>query len=98
MYSFTPEDIQKNFPVAAISYVPPLSLLILLFRKDSLFARFHAKQGFILMLFTLVCWFIPYLYLSLLLEAILLLELMVGFVKAAQREAYLLPGMRYLIK
>lgn len=47
----TKEDIEKNKAIAAISYIPPLFLVPLLTAaKDSPYAHFHAKQGFVLFL------------------------------------------------
>ena len=40
--------------MAAISYVSLLFLLPLLLRKDSDFAQFHAKQGFVFFIFSTI--------------------------------------------
>jgi len=40
-----PQDVESNKVTAALSYVWIVSLYALLFRKDSGFVQFHAKQG-----------------------------------------------------
>lgn len=52
---------QRDRDAAALSYVPPIGLILLFTERDSAFVRFHARQGVLLLLFATVAWFIPYL-------------------------------------
>lgn len=42
------KDVEENKIWAAISYIGILSIVVLLVKKDSAFAKFHAKQGAVL--------------------------------------------------
>jgi len=53
----TDQDIEDNKVVAALSYIWLLFLIPMLLKKDSKFCQFHAKQGLILFLFSLIAWF-----------------------------------------
>lgn len=44
---------------AALSYVWFLSIILWLLKRDSTFVRFHARQGIILLIVSIVGWFIP---------------------------------------
>lgn len=46
--SETDKDIQENKIIALLSYIGILFLVPLLVKKDSKFAKFHAKQGLVL--------------------------------------------------
>lgn len=78
------EDARVNRDIAALSYVWVLSVFIFFIRKDSEFARFHAKQAMILFALSVVVWFIPYL--GKLLELIILAGAALGFLAAAHGE------------
>jgi uncharacterized membrane protein len=82
--SETPEerDIRLNKDVAAFSYIWIMSVIIYAARKDSPFIRFHAKQGIVLFLFSVVIALIPVIgkYLMLLVVA----GMLMGFIHAAQ--------------
>lgn len=47
-------DVELNKAVAALSYVWILFLIPLLLKRKSEFAQFHAKQGMVLFLFSLL--------------------------------------------
>ena len=42
------KDINRNRHIAAASYIWVLCLIPLLFKRESKFAQFHAKQGLLL--------------------------------------------------
>jgi uncharacterized membrane protein len=44
-------DVESNKLFAALSYLWILSAIFLLFKKDSPFIQFHAKQGLVLFIF-----------------------------------------------
>jgi uncharacterized membrane protein len=50
--NYTPEDIEKNKVVAAIAYA--IFFLPLLVDKDSEFGKFHANQGLLLLIVSLI--------------------------------------------
>lgn len=74
------KDINTNRVLAALSYVWIVSLLMLLLKKDSAFVQFHAKQGFVLWVASLIFWFIPFV--GWLLNVIVLVFVVVGFIQA----------------
>lgn len=76
------KDIRLNKDVAAFSYIWIMSVVIYAARKDSPFIRFHAKQGIVLFLFSVVIAIIPVIgkYLMLLVVA----GMLMGFIHAAQ--------------
>lgn len=80
----TPEqrDIRENKDVAAFSYVWIMSVVIYAARKESPFIRFHAKQGIVLFLLSILIAIIPVVgkYLMLLVVA----GMLMGFIHAAQ--------------
>lgn len=53
-YEFDPEDIRANSTFAAVSYIPILFILPLILKPNSRFARFHANQGVILLIVSVV--------------------------------------------
>ena len=61
MSKFDAKDVADNKAVAALSYISILFLVPLLLKKDSPFAKAHAKQGLILFLFEVVVSFLPML-------------------------------------
>ena len=85
---FTSEDIEKNKDLAALSYVWIFSAIVLLARRDSAFARFHAKQGFVLFLLTLVLWPFEITRYG---EYSILPLMVLGFIDAAQGRDYGVP-------
>jgi uncharacterized membrane protein len=75
-------DIRMNKDIAAFSYVWIMSVLIFITRRDSKFIQYHAKQGMILFVISILFGLIPFIgqYLVLLAVAGMLL----GFINAAQ--------------
>lgn len=51
---FTTEDVSKNKVYGVLAYLGILVLVPLLGAKDSLYARFHANQGLILLIFNIL--------------------------------------------
>jgi len=51
---YDPEDIEKNKLIAGLAYV--LCFLPLLFCPDSRYGRFHANQGIVLLLLSIIAW------------------------------------------
>ena len=47
--------------MAALSYLWLLSVVMLVVKKDDPFVLFHAKQGLVLFIASIVLWFIPFL-------------------------------------
>lgn len=85
-------DIESNRLFAALSYVWLLCLIPLLLRRRSSFARFHARQGFVLLIVELalgLAMWIPVIGQVLLL--IVLVMSIVGFIKAYNGERYKMP-------
>jgi uncharacterized membrane protein len=75
------KDIAANKDLAAVSYVWILSVVVFATRRESLFVRFHAKQGMILFVFSIVAAFLPF---TRPLELCVLGLAALGFVHAAQ--------------
>lgn len=83
------DDVQKNKLLAAISYLYLVSLIILLVKKDSPFAQFHAKQGFILFIASLVAGFIPVF--GILLHLVVFALMIAGLIMALQGKWFKMP-------
>lgn len=85
-------DIENNKIVAAMSYIWILCLIPLLGKKNSAFAQFHAKQGFVLFVVdivaSLIFWF-PF-FGQLLMLALVIVSIM-GAVKAYNGEKWEIP-------
>lgn len=88
-------DIEKNKFYAALSYFWILSVYVYLIKRKSKFAQFHAKQGIVLFLASLVT-FVP-VFGQLLGLAILVFSV-VGIVKANNGEWFKLPFVYELSK
>ncbi len=74
---------------AAVGYLWILSLVALAARKDNEFVRFHASQGVLLFVLSVIFWFIPVL--GWMLNVIVGIAAVVGIVKALQGEKWELP-------
>ena len=79
-----PGDVEANKDMAALSYAWVLSIFVYFSKHRSPFARFHAKQGMILFLLSIVFWNIPFV--GRFLELIVLALCAFGFIAAAQGE------------
>lgn len=91
------EDALVNARYAAVSYIPPLSLLMLLSaRKESKFIRFHAKQAFVIMLVMLIAIVFPPVV-SYVIWGVCWLLVVVGFFYAAQGKYVALPGVIHVL-
>lgn len=53
------KDVEANRDIAALSYAWVLSVFILVFRRDSAFVRFHARQGAVLCALSILFWMLP---------------------------------------
>lgn len=76
------KDVSENKDLAALSYVWILSLVVLFARRESPFIQFHAKQGAVLFVASVLVWFIPFLGKAL--ELVILALCVLGFLHAAQ--------------
>lgn len=92
----TPDkDVEENKSIASLSYVWILFLVPLLGKKDSKFAKFHAKQGLILFIISFAT-IIPVL--GWILFLVLVLVAIVGVVKALSGEWWKIPFVYDLSK
>ncbi len=73
----------------AIAYIWILSLVALAARKNNDFVRFHANQGLLLFVASIIFWFIPIL--GWLLNLLIGVMAIVGIVKALQGKKWELP-------
>ena len=85
------DDVQKNKVLAAVSYLYIASLIILLIKKDSPYVQFHAKQGFVLFIASLIAGFIPLV--GWLLNIVVFVAVLVGLISALQGKWYKMPGV-----
>lgn len=81
---------------AAAAYVWILSLVVLASRKDNDYVRFHANQGALLFLISVVLMIVPLL--GWLLNLIVVLVMVVGLVKALMGEKWHLPFIADMAK
>jgi|GEM_PF-280121 len=79
-----PKDVVDNKDLAALGYVWILSLVVLFAKRGSPFVQFHARQGAVLFVLSLVVWAIPYV--GKLTEVLVLALCIIGFLHAAQGE------------
>ena len=89
MSKFDAKDVADNKAVAALSYISILFLVPLLLKKDSPFAKAHAKQGLILFLYEVVASSVPILNTILWLVAMVLA--IMGIMKVMKGEDYEIP-------
>lgn len=75
--------------LGALSYLWILSIVILLIKRDSPFVQFHAKQGLVLWVASIIFWFIPVL--GWILNLIVLLLIIIGFVQALNGAEWKMP-------
>lgn len=84
------DDVKQNKDVAALSYVWVLSVFVYFSKRSSPFVAFHAKQGMVLFVLSLLVWFIPF-GIGRIAELLVLVGCVVGFLGAAQGEWKQLP-------
>ncbi len=82
-------DVDENKDIAALGYAWILSLFVYYLKKDSPFVRFHAKQGIVLFILSIVVWAIPIV--GRFLELLILALCVLGFLGAAQGQWKDLP-------
>lgn len=75
--------------MAALSYLWILSVVMLLLKKEDKFVQFHAKQGLVLFLCSIVLWLIPII--GWLLNILVTVAVVVGFIMAIQGKEYKMP-------
>ena len=75
--------------MAALSYLWILSIVMLLIKKGDDFVKFHARQGLILFIVSVILWFIPVL--GWILNLLVLILVIVGFIKALSGEKWKIP-------
>lgn len=79
-----PKDVADNKDLAALGYVWVLSLVVLFAKRGSPFVQFHARQGAVLFVLSLVVWAMPFV--GKLAEVLVLALCIIGFLHAAQGE------------
>lgn len=84
------KDIQENKLIAALAYLWVISIVVLLVKKDSKFAQFHAKQGLVLFLASIVAGFIPIIGWFLLYPIIGIIGL-IGIIQALMGKYWRIP-------
>lgn len=75
--------------LAAISYIYFLAPIILLLKRGNDFVQFHARQGFVLLLLSIAFWFLPFI--AWLLNAIVFVGIVVGFIMALNGTRWRIP-------
>lgn len=86
-------DVSK---IAAISYVPLLSI-VCLFGRDEHFIRFHARQALVLHIFFFLWLFLPWWWLTILLELVVFSGMVSGFYFASLQREYELPVVKDIL-
>ncbi len=82
--------------MAALSYVWILSIVMLFVKKDDAYVKFHAKQGLVLFLISIVSsmlYVFPFIgwFLGWILWLAVVILMLVGFIQAIQGKEYKLP-------
>lgn len=78
------KDVADNKDLAALSYVWIASVIVLFAKRESPFVQFHAKQGAVLFLLSLVVWAMPFV--GTLAEVLVFALCIMGFLHAARGE------------
>lgn len=84
------KDVEENKLWAALSYISILSVVVLLTKKDSKFAMFHAKQGVVLFIASILVGWLPFIGWFIISPIVLILSL-VGIIMAAQGKMWKMP-------
>lgn len=85
------KDIEENKIFAVLSYLGFLVLVPLLAKKDSKFAKFHAKQGLILMIGWVISWLLSFVFIGFILDVAMVVFSIWGIVNAATGKYVKLP-------
>ena len=86
------KDIKENKKIASLSYVWALCLIPLFFKRNSKFAQFHAKQGFLLFIIEIFGWIIfPIPIIGQLLFIIVILYSIIGAKKSLDGKYWSMP-------
>lgn len=83
------DDVQTNKVMAALSYIWILSIIFLFVKKDSPFVQFHAKQGTVIFVASIILNFIPVI--GWLLNIVLFVLAIMGIIGALQGKTTKLP-------
>jgi len=79
-------DIKKNKDIAGLSYIPPISIFVYLFKKDSKFINENAKQGVALFAILVLGWLIGMIpgigFIGWILLIVSFIFIILGFLKA----------------
>ena len=92
------KDINRNRHIAAASYIWVLCLIPLLFKRESKFAQFHAKQGlllFIIEIFGFILFLIPII--GQILFFMVILYSIIGFKKALDGKYWSMPLLNKVV-
>ncbi|MEK7562820.1 MAG: hypothetical protein AAB544_00300 [Patescibacteria group bacterium] len=77
-----PKDVEENKDLAALSYAWVMAVVLLFAKRKSPFVHFHAKQGTVLFVLSLLFLMIPYA--NRVLELLVFAFMVWGFLAAAQ--------------
>lgn len=75
--------------LGALSYLWVLSIVMLLIKRDSPFVQFHARQGLVLMIASIIFWVIPIL--GWFLNLVVLVVVIIGFIQALNGVEWKIP-------
>ena len=90
-------DVDENKSVAAVSYVPFLSLVALIARRESVFVQYHARQGTVGLCLALIALIFPF-WLRMLAELGVFGLLAFGFSQAAQGRWVRVPVLIHILE
>jgi len=93
---FDQKDIDENKYVAALSYIWLLFLVPLLAKKESPFAQFHAKQGMVLCIASIILSFIPFF--GWLANIALFVVVIIALIKTLSGQAWEIPLVKDAVK
>ncbi len=91
-----PTMSQDDKLMGALSYLWILSVVMLIVKKESPFVKFHATQGLILFVVSIIFWFIPIVGWILNIGVVILV--IIGFLKALSGEQWEMPVIGLLAK
>lgn len=85
--------------MGALSYVSILAVIMLVIKKDDAFVQFHAKQGVVIFVFSLLS-MVPVIGWALapIIGLVAIIASILGFIKAYQGEKYEMPLVSELAK